>query len=368
MQAPTVSEQSTLELAVRWSELRLKQPMIRIRDAADTLGVSEAELLATRRGARVVLLDLDPAALLHALPALGPALAVTRNDGAISEQRGRYGGIELDDRGGDVIGRVSGRAIDLRLFLSHWHLIFAVTEEHAAASDGLRRSLQVFDRAGSAVHKVYLEPGADLGSFETLVGRFADRRPDSLLRPLPVAPYPPSPLPRPDAAIGRGERDRLCLAWDALRESHEFTSLLRRFDVTRTQALRLGGPGRAWRVSPDSCGRLLSEVAEERRSIQAFVGSRGCLQIFSGEVARVQRTGAWFHILDPAVDLHLREGLVAETWVVRKPTRAGYVTSLELYDAAGESIAMFFGQRDPRTGEEPEAWRHLLFALPEARS
>ena len=34
------------DLAARWSRLRGEQPTLRIRDAATTLGVSEAELVA----------------------------------------------------------------------------------------------------------------------------------------------------------------------------------------------------------------------------------------------------------------------------------------------------------------------------------
>jgi putative hemin transport protein len=64
-------------------------------------------------------------------------------------------------------------------------------------------------------------------------------------------------------------------------------------------------------------------------------------------------------VLDADFNLHLREDHVASAWVVRKPTSDGLVSSLELFDAAGEPIAMFFGERKPG---RPElcAWRELL--------
>ena len=45
-----------MTLTQRWAELKSKQPNLRIRNAAEDLGVSEAELLATRLGDGVQLL------------------------------------------------------------------------------------------------------------------------------------------------------------------------------------------------------------------------------------------------------------------------------------------------------------------------
>jgi putative hemin transport protein len=47
----------------------------------------------------------------------------------------------------------------------------------------------------------------------------------------------------------------------------------------------------------------------------------------------------------------VREDLVASAWVVRKPTVDGIVTSLEVFDADGCEIALFFGERKPGTPE-----------------
>ena len=49
-------------------------------------------------------------------------------------------------------------------------------------------------------------------------------------------------------------------------------------------------------------------------------------------------------------------------WIIRKPTRDGIVTSLEIYDADGAQIAWMFGKRKP--GElEREDWRRLVASL-----
>src|SRR3546814_12674607 len=59
----------------------------------------------------------------------------------------------------------------------------------------------------------------------------------------------------------------------------------------------------------------------------------------TGPVTTLKQVGPWFNVLDPGFNLHLRDGDITEAWVVRKPTRDGLVTALEVYDAEGRQIA-----------------------------
>jgi putative hemin transport protein len=346
-------------LSARWEALRAVNPTVRIRDAADELGVSEAELLATTVGTTATRLSGDVAALVHALPSLGRCMALTRNAHAVSEVRGRYGGIELEGH----VGQVVGDHIDLRLFLQHWRSMFAVVEPNASAPDGLRRSVHVFDAHGTAVHKVYVEPdGGDRDEFDALVRRFAAPPPAP---PLAIEPAPRSPSELPDERI---DVAALRTGWDAMRDTHDFFPLLRRLGATRRQALRLAGEDRARETTGDALARVLGEVSEELWPIMIFVGSRGCLQVYSGPVARVRPTGPWLNVLDPGFNLHLRADRIASSWVVTKPTEAGPIRSLELFDADGEGIALVFAKRSDRSKGEPAWWTELVSGLPEVRS
>ena len=58
----------------------------------------------------------------------------------------------------------------------------------------------------------------------------------------------------------------------------------------------------------------------------------------------------------------LRQDLVATAWVVRKPTRFGIVTSLELFDREQRLAAMMFGERAPEA-EETAGWRRIAAGL-----
>lgn len=340
---------STQSLAERWAQFKQENPKVRIRDAARELGSSEAALLATQcsgqPGAAVSRLTDDFRAQLQAVPTLGRVLALTRNDSVVHERKGPYLKVSVNGH----VGLVLGEDIDLRLFLSHWSFGFAVNEAG-------RRSLQYFGQDGEAVHKIYLLEESNAAAYDELTAQF--RAPEQTA-PLATAPVAAASPEADDATIDvEGFRQ----AWRQLHDTHDFFGLLRQFGVSRTQALRLGPPELAQRVDNTTVQRALTAAAADGLAIMLFVSSRGCIQIHTGPVHKLLPTGPWFNVLDPDFNLHLREGDIAQTWLVQKPTDDGVVTSLEAYNAQGENLLLLFGKRKPGIPEQP-AWRDLLAKL-----
>lgn len=332
-------------LARAWRALLDAEPKVRIRDAATRLGVSEAELRATECGAQTIRLIDDWEGILCRLPLVGEVMALTRNEAAVHEKIGEY--VAPSFGGGH--GLVLGQAIDLRLFLRRWAHGFAVIEE-------ARTSLHFFDAHGDAIHKIYSREGSDPDELRKILEIFAadDQRPTIELTPRPArAPE------RADAAI---DGDALRTSWLGMRDTHEFFGILRRHGVSRLQAMRHAPAGHARRVAPASLDQVLDGAARSGLPIMIFVGNPGCIQIHTGPVARIVPMGPWINVLDPGFNLHLRRDLIDQAWVVRKPTDDGIVTSLELFDAAGESIALLFGERKPGKPELP-GWQALVAEL-----
>ncbi len=331
--------------------LKAEQPGIRARDAALKLGVSEAELVASRVGDGVIRLDADWGEVLKALTPLGKVMALTRNEHCVHEKHGIYDNISI----GPGHGLVLNHDVDLRLFMAHWRFGFAVTEEVAS---GVRSSLQFFDIDGAAVHKVYITDKSNRAAYDALVDRFRAENQSDIIQ---VMPLPPKPLELTDDAI---DAAHFRAHWAALQDTHDFFGMLQEFGVSRLQAMRLAGKEFAYRVvEPDSLRLLLALVAEKGIPIMCFVGNKGCIQIHTGPVKTLKAMGPWFNILDPGFNLHLREDAIASAWVVRKPTRDGIVTSLELFDCDGFCFAQFFGERKPGK-PELEGWRAAIAALP----
>jgi putative hemin transport protein len=87
------------------------------------------------------------------------------------------------------------------------------------------------------------------------------------------------------------------------------------------------------------------------------------LQIWSGPVRRIVTVGDWLNVLDPSMNLHVREYQIDGVWIVRKPTSTGIVTALEVY-ARGELVVLLVGTR-PHGEAENEAWRRIVTSAPE---
>jgi len=333
------------DLAARWNRLRGEQPTMRIRDAATTLGVSEAELVALGVGQTATPLVADWRAILNDMPSVGRVMCLTRNEHCVHERHGRFEDVQITGPHGLVLGT----DIDLRLFLGFWKHGFAVREP---LKQGERLSLQFFDAAGDAVHKIYATDETDRPAFDALIARFTAAEP----RPLKIAPHAPDAADRPDAEI---DLDGLRKAWAGMKDTHEFFGMLGKFKVGRVQALRLIGE----EFSRELPVRALREAMEAARqsglSIMIFVGSRGCIQIHTGPVKRLVDTHGWFNVLDPDFNMHLRDSGIARVFSVRKPTEDGIVTSIEAFDAENRNILLMFGARKPGKPELDD-WRAIV--------
>lgn len=226
----------TSDLRARYDALRAEQPHLRIRNAAQALGVSELELLVLDMPANVVRLRPEFPAILGQVTSLGNVMALTRNDDIVHERHGVYLNPSLDK---GPVGLFVGADIDLRIFWQHWGHAFAVRE---AGHGGERHSLQFFAHDGSAIHKIYLTEHSDQAAYEALVQQFRSEDQNTAVTVQPAASRRPE-LPDSAVDVAAFQQD-----WLALQDTHDFYMLLGKHRVSRTQALRLAPEGHAIRV------------------------------------------------------------------------------------------------------------------------
>ena len=345
-------------LAERWSALRVEQPRLQPRDAAQKLNVSEAELVATNVGKGATRLRDGGAsykAVYDRLHELGQIKAITRNDTAVLERVGTVTQAKLNAEGRVIPGTgFAGGPIDLRFGADQWRSAFAVVQPGREGKTS--RSLQFFDVHGNAVNKVYLDNEAGVAAFDKLVADF--KAPEQLAY-LSVDKAPTKVVKKPNGEVDVKElRD----TWNELSDVHEFPRLLKDLGITREQALDLIGKDAAYRISAQSVQTLLDSAATQGQPIMVFVSNPGMTQIFSGKITKVKATDEWYNVLDPDFNLHLRQAGIDHGWVVKRPAKDGMITSVEFYDAKGEQVVNFFSRRD-RNKEETAAWRNIVASL-----
>lgn len=328
-------------------------PKLRARDLADRLAVPEAALVAARVGRGATRIAAHPDRLMPAVERLGEVLALTRNDHCVSETVGRYGNY----RPGAHAAMVLTETIDLRLFPAHWAHAFAVEDD---GETGPRRSLQVFDAAGDAVHKVHLRAGSDHGAWAGLLADLATGDTDRRFAGAPRQPVePPRADPAKAAALRRD--------WAKMTDTHQFLRLVSRLKMNRLGAYRIAGAPLARPLAPGAVDAMLAAVQAAAIPVMIFVGNRGCIQIHGGPIHRVEPMGPWQNVLDPGFNLHLRRDRVAEVWAVEKPTSRGPARSVEAFDAEGGLILQVFPVA--RDGQDSRAaWAAILAGLPAAEA
>lgn len=351
----TMHRPEAATLAQRWQALQQEQPGLRIRNAASALGVSEMELLLCRDDGRVQPLKPEFGELLKAMDPLGEVMILSRNEQVVHEVTATFH--EFKVAGAGAMGLAVGD-IDIRVFFNNWKFGFQVTEDSRI---GTRESLQFFDGHGRAVHKIYQVEATDREAWDQLLANFV-----ALQSPLPEL----TPAPQPQARVAPESVDLVALRedWASLKDTHHFHAMLKRHKVDRLTALELIGTTysqklqRRSELTESPLDRLLEQVKASSCPIMVFVGNPGIVQIFTGTVTNLRRTGDWMNVLDKGFNLHANTQGITDWWVVRKPTADGLVTSVEGYNADGDIVITLFGKRKPGQPES-EAWQAEVRAL-----
>ncbi|WP_299747838.1 ChuX/HutX family heme-like substrate-binding protein [uncultured Tateyamaria sp.] len=327
---------------------RADNPDTRDRDFAEQNGISEGALVAAYCGHGITRIDAHPDVVMDAAQQLGEVMALTRNASCVHEKIGVYDNYHP----GHHAAMILTENIDLRIFPSHWQHAFLVERDNGK---GTRRSLQVFDAAGDAVHKIILRDGSNHSAFADLVKTLAsdNQSPEATFaeRQAPEAPK-----------IAEDKIDILRKEWQRLTDTHQFLRLVSKLKMNRLGAYRAAGAPFARSLDPSAVDTLLTDLQRTETEIMLFVGNRGCIQIHTGALHSLKPMGPWQNVMDPRFNLHLRRDHVAEVWAVDKPTQRGTATSVEAFDADGALIFQIFGV--PKEGSDSRpAFRAIVAEL-----
>lgn len=322
---------------------------LRERDIAAKLGISEAALVAAQAGMRATRVDAHPDNIMAAAQSLGEVMALTRNDSCVNEKVGVYDNYHS----GAHASMILTENIDLRLFPSHWKHAFLVEKE---TKETVRRSIQVFDAAGDAVHKIFLRGDDALPKWAALQNDIAlDDQSDAIV----VGERAPTEI----AKSNSDKLDVLRKEWASMTDTHQFMRLTSKLKMNRLGAYRIAGAPFVRPLAIDAVDQVLKDVAASEIEVMVFTGNKGCIQIHSGPIGTLKPMGPWQNVLDQGFNLHLRLDHIAEVWAVEKPTQRGPAVSVEAFDREGGLILQIFGVGKEGRDSRP-MWNELVRALP----
>ncbi|GAB5555469.1 MAG: hemin-degrading factor [Saprospiraceae bacterium] len=343
---------TTIDLQQQYTALKLENPKLRIRNAANLLGVSELELLELNLGKNVKRLNSSLKAILQEIHKMGKVMALTRNEYAVHERKGVYQNVSFMEN--HNMGVAVNEDIDLRFFMWNWKYAYAVTME---VRNRTLYSIQFFDAYGEAVHKIYTTQKSDLNAYHAIVEKYLADDQTSTVNVEDQIPPKKETTPDHEVDVATFQQQ-----WLDLKDTHDFFGLINQHKLQRTQALKFAPKGHAYPVDGQFLEQMFKTCAAQEVPIMVFVGNNACIQIHTGMINKLVPMEGWFNIMDPDFNLHLQLKGIQETWVVKKPTVDGIVTSVEVFDAEGKVIVQCFGKRKPGLSELP-AWRQVIAGL-----
>lgn len=327
---------------------RESSPNLRERDFAEQNGISEAALLAAYTGQSSTRLIAHPDQIMWAAQQLGEVMALTRVASCVHEKIGVYDNYHP----GQHAAMVLTEDIDLRMFPQHWQYAFAVEKE---TDSGVQRSLQVFDGAGDAVHKIFLRNSSHLGAWAGIKEKlFLESQSQSLDVSSRQAPEAAKSEPFKLAALRK--------EWASLTDTHQFLRLCSKLKMNRLGAYRIAGAPFVRALTNGAVDQMLNLVQQRGIEIMVFVGNKGCIQIHTGPIETLHAMGPWQNVMDPKFNLHLRLDQIAEVWAVEKPTKRGMAVSVEAFDKDGALIMQVFGVGKEGRDSRP-AWQEIVGSL-----
>lgn len=343
---------SVITLKEQYEEVKANNPGLRIKEYADLLKISELELLASGLHDKATRLEDKPVEIYKHLPELGKLMVLTRNESAVHERKGVFNEVQV--RGS--MGLVLGADIDLRIFFEDWKYVYNVEKEHRGKQ---LRSIQFFNKYGKAAQKVYLTNESNEEAYKMLIDGF--KSDSSEILEVEKGAKPKNYNNVEDIDFDKAIRD-----WNKLDDTHNFQAILDSQNIRRYELIKRAPEELAYRVPNDAVIDILYSAVETKTPIMVFVANDDLVQIHTGEVHNIRLIENWTNVMDPDFNLHLRNDLIAESYVVKKPGDAGgTVTSLELYDMDGELAITFFGKRKPGI-PELESWREIISKLEKA--
>lgn len=303
------------------------------REGAADLGVSEGALMAD--APHSVYLGGNIRDVVLNLGSLGEVQCVVRNDVCVHEKQGVYENVSLAPASGIALN-IGG--IDLRIFPARWRHILAVANHDGGK---VSRSIQFYDEFGTALQKVFMRDDGRTAAWDALIDRFkTEGKPQ-----FTAAALPPVEMPAP---LAENRIAAFQERWLEIKDVHHFGGLLETFGLDRQASYPYAPQGMAKKLGHDAWQRVLEQARDAGIEIMIFAGNRGLVQIQTGKVHNIVRARGYLNVLDgkeEGFSMHLKDNAIAETWVVRRPVREGFVTCIEGFDERRRTVIQIFGRR-----------------------
>tara|TARA_B100000700_G_scaffold273140_1_gene317236 strand:+ start:362 stop:1330 length:969 start_codon:yes stop_codon:yes gene_type:complete len=282
----------------KWKALLTENNKVRIRDAANQIGVSEASLLSTEIDEGVSFLDIDNYNNFFAkVLSMNKIMLLIRSDSVVHEKTITTKGIKLEK---NKIIDVNGSPI-LEFNPNLFKYVFAQNKIHANKS---LRSFQIFDNYGDAILKIYLK-GNDESKFDEIASEYNVDYNYEL---------------QGDRIIKRLQPEYI------KREAIDFINKL---EKKKTYQYDLG---------ENILRKILIAVSDTKIPIQIHAIGLGTIQYHRDSINKIIDFGPWINIIDKRFNLHAIESHLTQTTLNEYNANGDKSYSIDFYDKVNDYV------------------------------
>lgn len=333
----------TNNIRLRWEQLKSYHPELSPTTAAEKLKVSEVELFQSARGENLKILNDHFGDLFAEIEKIEDFKILTRNKSCIQEINGSFK-IENQQDGG--ILKIANESGNLSIRFTELKYCFSIQSE-------TENSFRFFDSKGSTVLRIITRPDTNQKIFDEITKKFTSKDQDEELK----VETAETVVNQNFAEINLQEFHN---DWKNLDYIDGFQKIMKKHNLSRWQAV-LNAPDVffASKIKNRKVVNLLEEIIESEIPIKIYTENSCCIQSYHGIIENASWHGSWFNVFATDFGFHFDSSKVIESRIVRKPTNAGMISSVECFDGNDEMMFEIFCDRE---NDDPELneWRSLL--------
>lgn len=242
--------------------------------------------------------------------------------------------------------------IDTRLFTAKWRHAYAVFGKK-------QHSLHFFDRYGRQSYQVSAKDSAVLDDFESRLKPYVIKN-APLAKALSFAPAKAAPKYEKDidTATLRDE-------WRAMTNVHQAGRIFKQHGNDTLAVYRALGEEFAIQVDTSLLPDTFNQIKQNALDLMYFVRNNTAVQCFAGQLGDVESTETSLTLSGERLDSNIQLDALGETWLVKKPTDAGWIHSLSIFNPEGENVITLTDFRNRSTPEKTEWLTTLLNVYPD---
>ena len=286
-----------------WTAFQSNNKKVRIRDAANQMKVSEAELLSTEVGADTFYLSVDNIEhFFKELFSVDKIMLLIRSNVVVHEVVVKPKSLQL--QGDKILNIEDNKSLVLSFNDNLFKHIFYQKKVH---SNKELRSFQIFDKKGAAVLKIYLK-GQDKSIFDQIALKY-------------MVSY----------------EYELQLDFKLSLVSDPKSNLIQKVDL-----YFINGEGildsSEFKLKKAPLRQILDDVSKSRLPVQVHGVGEGTIQYYRGVIKNIIDYGPWINVIDKDFNLHVLENELSESIIINYEITDCNYCSIEFFDREGNHV------------------------------